>query len=359
MSTNFTNLSLNQKIQNIKDIDISGLRYDVDQSFNAISTTLTSGLTDLRNDVDASFTALRSDVDTSFTDLRSDIDTSFSILRDVDISNLRFYVDSSFERVDGRIDDLSGDVHTFINDLSGTDGRINILETSMNLVHRAVFEGDLSSIVLQNALDISDNKIRIENISRSLFDSDVSLTALLDRSNEIFSNLDPSYNILERLQTDMKHMRINLQVEGEMDISKVVFSTGMGGPIEDLSGNLAAYGIPVLGKSTLDEVMITSRGYIDPSSQPISFILKAYDASGTGLDASYNIDLDTNYKVDTDISLAFENKQNQLVIVSEETNLDTWHPDSRFRFTFAFSKDPVLTGSDYYTDQSGSDFYTS
>ena len=229
----------------------------------------------------------------------------------------------------------------------------------MNLVHRAVFDGDLSSIVLQNALDISDNKIRIQNISKSLFDSDVSLDALLERSNEIFNNLDPSYNILERLQTDMKHMRINLQVEGEMDISKVVFSTGIGGPIEDLSGNLAAYGIPVLGKSTLDEVMITSRGYIDPSSQPITFILKAYDASGTGLDASYNINLDTNYKVDTDISLAFENKQNQLVIVSEETNLDTWHPDSRFRFTFAFSKDPVLTGSDYYTDQSGSDFYTS
>ena len=144
MSTNFINLSLNQKIQNIKDIDISGLRYDVDQSFNAISTTLTSGLTDLRNDVDQSFNDLRSDIDTSFTDLRSDIVAS--------------------------IDDLSGDVHTFINDLSGTDGRINILETSMNLVHRAVFDGDLSSIVLQNALDISDNKIRIQNISRSLFD---------------------------------------------------------------------------------------------------------------------------------------------------------------------------------------------
>ena len=197
--------------------------------------------------------------------------------------------------------------------------------------------------------DISNNKARIENISKRLFDSNVSLTDLLDRSNTLFDNLDPSYNILAQLQNDMKEMRVNLQVEGERDENKVVFSTGMGGPIEDMSGTVPAYGIPVLDKCVLDEVMITSRGK-QTSSQPISFTIKVYDSSGMTMSDSSNVSLDTHYKVDTTLNLKFQDVQNQLVMVCNDANLNSWHPDSRFRITFGFSKDPLLTGSTYYND---------
>jgi len=310
----FVNVSLNQKITNLDasfNTEIDSLKVSIQDLSNSIIPTINSELEIL----DASLVALvtkDTQIDASLADL---------VAKDTQI-------DAS------------------LADLVTKDGDI---DNSLNVLFEAVFTQDLSSQINQNMEDISDNKSRILNISNILFESNVSLTDLLDRSNTLFANLDPSYNILAQLQNDMKEMRVNLQVEGERDQDKVVFSTGMGGPIEDMSGTVPAYGIPVLDKCVLDEVMITSKGKLS-NSQPISFTIKVYDSSGMTMSDSSNVSLDTHYKVDTTLNLKFEDAQNQLVMVCNDSNLSTWHSDSRFRITFGFSKDPLLSGITYYND---------
>lgn len=140
----------------------------------------------------------------------------------------------------------------------------------------------------------------------------------------INNSLKQKINLVESKIRDI------VNVEGEIIDNTLVFSAGLGAPIEDASGNIPAFGIPCK-KGSIKEVAVIST---TPSLQDVSFIelnVSVYDSSGSTQDSTNNFDYSGNNLVElTNINLPDSLNQ---VVLKHQGDISSLEPFTRFRIS--------------------------